>query len=65
MCSQSSDFTGVLRHFKISVLMGVYLGICLVFSWGRNQNGQLGLGHTEDVLVPCKVAAFEVCISFF
>lgn len=30
-----------------------------VHSWGRNQNGQLGLGHTEDVLVPNKVAAFE------
>jgi alpha-tubulin suppressor-like RCC1 family protein len=29
-------------------------------SWGRNQNGQLGLGHTEDVLVPHKVTAFEV-----
>lgn len=30
-----------------------------VLSWGRNQNGQLGLGHTEDVLVPHKVTAFE------
>ncbi|CAM6119340.1 unnamed protein product [Calypogeia fissa] len=30
-----------------------------VHSWGRNQNGQLGLGHDEDVLVPRKVSAFE------
>lgn len=35
----------------------------LLYSWGRNQNGQLGLGHTDDVLVPNKVAAFEVCHS--
>ncbi|KAG6551955.1 hypothetical protein Mapa_006572 [Marchantia paleacea] len=30
-----------------------------VHSWGRNQNGQLGLGHNEDSLVPKKVVAFE------
>ncbi|KAL3696817.1 hypothetical protein R1sor_010893 [Riccia sorocarpa] len=30
-----------------------------VHSWGRNQNGQLGLGHNEDSLVPRKVVAFE------
>ncbi|KZV19038.1 hypothetical protein F511_08466 [Dorcoceras hygrometricum] len=28
-------------------------------SWGRNQNGQLGLGNTEDSLVPRKVEAFQ------
>ncbi|KAF2563710.1 hypothetical protein F2Q70_00018952 [Brassica cretica] len=27
--------------------------------WGRNQNGQLGLGNTEDSLVPQKIQAFE------
>ncbi|OAY65499.1 ultraviolet-B receptor UVR8 [Ananas comosus] len=30
-----------------------------VRSWGRNQNGQLGLGTTEDSLVPQKIQAFE------
>ncbi|KAG5393982.1 hypothetical protein IGI04_023945 [Brassica rapa subsp. trilocularis] len=30
-----------------------------VQSWGRNQNGQLGLGDTEDSLVPKKIQAFE------
>uniref|UniRef100_A0A6N2LMR8 Aminotransferase class I/classII large domain-containing protein n=1 Tax=Salix viminalis TaxID=40686 RepID=A0A6N2LMR8_SALVM len=27
--------------------------------WGRNQNGQLGLGTTEDFLVPQKIQAFQ------
>uniref|UniRef100_A0A6N2MSQ6 Protein kinase domain-containing protein n=1 Tax=Salix viminalis TaxID=40686 RepID=A0A6N2MSQ6_SALVM len=27
--------------------------------WGRNQNGQLGLGTTEDSLVPQKIQAFQ------
>ncbi|XP_024461400.1 ultraviolet-B receptor UVR8 isoform X3 [Populus trichocarpa] len=30
-----------------------------VQSWGRNQNGQLGLGTTEDSLVPQKIQAFQ------
>ncbi|XP_065876398.1 ultraviolet-B receptor UVR8 [Euphorbia lathyris] len=30
-----------------------------VQSWGRNQNGQLGLGTTEDSLVPQKIHAFQ------
>ncbi|EFJ17371.1 hypothetical protein SELMODRAFT_179009 [Selaginella moellendorffii] len=30
-----------------------------VYSWGRNQNGQLGLGDTDDSLVPHKLLAFE------
>ncbi|XP_077224913.1 ultraviolet-B receptor UVR8-like [Tasmannia lanceolata] len=30
-----------------------------VQSWGRNQNGQLGLGTTEDSLVPQKIRAFQ------
>ncbi|XXG87075.1 hypothetical protein AAC387_Pa11g1857 [Persea americana] len=30
-----------------------------VQSWGRNQNGQLGLGATDDSLVPQKIQAFE------
>ncbi|KAA8547038.1 hypothetical protein F0562_003467 [Nyssa sinensis] len=30
-----------------------------VQSWGRNQNGQLGLGTTEDSLVPQKIASFQ------
>lgn len=30
-----------------------------VQSWGRNQNGQLGLGTTEDSLLPQKIRAFQ------
>ncbi|PIA47632.1 hypothetical protein AQUCO_01400330v1 [Aquilegia coerulea] len=30
-----------------------------VQSWGRNQNGQLGLGTTEDSLLPQKIQAFQ------
>ncbi|KAL6542382.1 Ultraviolet-B receptor uvr8 [Orobanche minor] len=30
-----------------------------VQSWGRNQNGQLGLGTTEDSLLPQKIEAFQ------
>ncbi|KAG6721473.1 hypothetical protein I3842_03G113300 [Carya illinoinensis] len=30
-----------------------------VQSWGRNQNGQLGLGTMEDSLVPQKIQAFQ------
>ncbi|KAE8694427.1 Ultraviolet-B receptor UVR8 [Hibiscus syriacus] len=30
-----------------------------VQSWGRNQNGQLGLGTIEDSLVPQKIQAFQ------
>ncbi|RWR92760.1 Regulator of chromosome condensation [Cinnamomum micranthum f. kanehirae] len=30
-----------------------------VQSWGRNQNGQLGLGTTDDSLVPQNIQAFE------
>ncbi|GMH11387.1 hypothetical protein Nepgr_013228 [Nepenthes gracilis] len=30
-----------------------------VASWGRNQNGQLGLGTVEDSLVPQKLQAFQ------
>ncbi|KAG0489759.1 hypothetical protein HPP92_006622 [Vanilla planifolia] len=30
-----------------------------VQSWGRNQNGQLGLGNTEDSLLPQKITTFE------
>uniref|UniRef100_A0ACD5UPU0 Uncharacterized protein n=1 Tax=Avena sativa TaxID=4498 RepID=A0ACD5UPU0_AVESA len=35
-----------------------------VQSWGRNQNGQLGLGTTEDSLLPQKIQAFEgTCVK--
>ncbi|KAJ1387800.1 Regulator of chromosome condensation, RCC1 [Sesbania bispinosa] len=30
-----------------------------VLSWGRNQNGELGLGTTEDVLLPQKIQTLE------
>ncbi|KAL0449881.1 UNVERIFIED_CONTAM: Ultraviolet-B receptor UVR8 [Sesamum latifolium] len=35
-----------------------------VQSWGRNQNGQLGLGNMEDSLVPRKIEAFQKMASF-
>ncbi|GFH12745.1 UV-resistance 8 protein, partial [Haematococcus lacustris] len=31
-----------------------------LFTFGRNQNGQLGLGHTEDQLSPQRVEALQV-----
>ncbi|KAI0496120.1 hypothetical protein KFK09_022427 [Dendrobium nobile] len=31
----------------------------VVQSWGRNQNGQLGLGTNEDSLIPQKIQAFQ------
>jgi alpha-tubulin suppressor-like RCC1 family protein len=31
-----------------------------LYSFGRNQNGQLGLGTTEDALCPQLVAAMQV-----
>ncbi|KAE8810905.1 ultraviolet-B receptor UVR8-like [Hordeum vulgare] len=35
-----------------------------VHSWGRNQNGQLGLGNNQDSLLPQKLKAFEgVCVK--
>ncbi|CAI7885621.1 unnamed protein product [Closterium sp. NIES-53] len=30
------------------------------FSWGRNQNGQLGLGTLDDALVPTQITALAV-----
>ncbi|GBG86585.1 hypothetical protein CBR_g41650 [Chara braunii] len=39
--------------------MTIHGPIIIFFSWGRNQNGQLGLGHNEDSLVPQRVEAFE------
>lgn len=30
-----------------------------LFSWGRNQNGQLGIGTTEDALVPTEITALK------
>lgn len=31
-----------------------------LYSFGRNQNGQLGLGHTDDTFTPTMVDAFKV-----
>ncbi|CAL9191540.1 unnamed protein product [Musa hybrid cultivar] len=38
--------------------------LILRVSWGRNQNGQLGLGTTDDSLVPQKIQAFQgICVK--
>eukprot|EP01132_Coremiostelium_polycephalum_P002758 gene2758-3432_t len=31
----------------------------LVFSWGNNNNGQLGLGHTNSKLVPVRISVLD------
>ena len=44
--------------FQLSVIVFSLLYL----SWGRNQNGQLGLGTIEDSLVPQKIQAFQVLV---
>ena len=34
-----------------------------LFAFGRNQNGQLGIGSTNDALLPHPVEALKVCLS--
>lgn len=52
-----------LKTRGCSVLMSFFIFWCKLFwSWGRNQNGQLGLGTTEDSLVPQKIQAFQVLL---
>ncbi len=29
----------------------------MIFSWGENQHGQLGLGHTDPVMTPTSVVS--------
>ena len=33
-----------------------------LYSFGRNQNGQLGLGHNNDITAPARVEALAVCV---
>jgi alpha-tubulin suppressor-like RCC1 family protein len=33
----------------------------VLFSFGRNQNGQLGLGNNDDVMLPRQVEKLRVC----
>lgn len=63
-----SIYLGYCVHCLLNVLsvlscFPTYLFDFCLYSWGRNQNGQLGLGDTEDSLVPQKIQAFEVCIT--
>ena len=34
-----------------------------LFAFGRNQNGQLGIGSTNDALLPTPVEALKVCLD--
>eukprot|EP01127_Copromyxa_protea_P018804 TRINITY_DN5996_c0_g2_i1.p1 TRINITY_DN5996_c0_g2~~TRINITY_DN5996_c0_g2_i1.p1 ORF type:complete len:1186 (-),score=164.77 TRINITY_DN5996_c0_g2_i1:961-4518(-) len=36
-----------------------------VWSWGRNQHGQLGLGHREDQMSPCRVKKLHSTMIWF
>lgn len=47
-----------MPFFRILILL------LLKCSWGRNQNGQLGIRTTEDSLVPQKIKAFQVSAIF-
>ena len=36
-----------------------------LYSWGWNEHGNCGLGHTENVLTPTKVLETETVIKCF
>jgi alpha-tubulin suppressor-like RCC1 family protein len=42
-------------HTLVTTAKGV------LFSFGRNQNGQLGLGNNDDVMLPRQVEKLRVC----
>uniref|UniRef100_A0A6N2MBV8 Aminotransferase class I/classII large domain-containing protein n=1 Tax=Salix viminalis TaxID=40686 RepID=A0A6N2MBV8_SALVM len=60
--SKASAMTG----WRLGYLAGPkhFVAACKRYraSWGRNQNGQLGLGTIEDSLVPQKIQAFQVLL---
>lgn len=46
----------------LDLLLSFLLPAFLSCSWGRNQNGQLGIGTTEDALVPTEISSLKVCV---
>lgn len=64
----SSEFYYISFDYCVTFLscfQRISLTFLYIKSWGRNQNGQLGLGNTEDSLVPRKIQAFEVRVPIY
>jgi len=56
--------TGLQHEYVVGIACGNQHSLAVtaggdLYSWGTNDAGQLGHGHTEQVIHPCKVAALD------